>query len=207
KARLRQRSPSQEGRAHRTRRADPRRNQSHCRRTAGRAPCRHPCRRSRHRRQGAQDDCRQTGGGRNLSAVTDLRTKEAPSIAEPKAEKAFSAPLPFWQRRRFRMSAVGVIALLFRAVPAAWLGHPWTHVYIDDSRSAANLITVSSEVNGRVLEVPVVIGDAVKKGDLLVRIDRSQTKLERDAIEAQIAAIEAEKQQLRAQQDMIRVQI
>ena len=142
-----------------------------------------------------------------MSAVTDLRTKEAPSIAEPKAEKAFSAPLPFWQRRRFRMSAIGVIALLFLAVAADWLVHRWTHVYIDDSRIAANLITVSSEVNGRVLEVPVVIGDAVKKGDLLVRIDRSQTKLERDAIEAQIAAIEAEKQQLRAQQDMIRVQI
>ncbi len=137
----------------------------------------------------------------------EMRKKGAPSTAEPETEKVYSALPPFWQRRWFRTSIIGIVALLSLVVGANWLAHRWTHVYIDDSRIAANLVTVSSEVSGRVLDVPVVIGDAVKKGDLLVRIDRSQTKLERDAIEAQIAAVEAEKQQLRAQQDMIRVQI
>lgn len=137
----------------------------------------------------------------------DLRTKGAPSIAERQTEKVHPARPPFWQRRPFRMGVIGAIALLLLSMAGNWLVHRWTHVYIDDSRIAANLVTVSSEVSGRVQEVPVVVGDTVKKGDLLVRIDRSQAKLERDAIEAQIAAIEAEQKQLRAQQDMIRVQV
>lgn len=113
----------------------------------------------------------------------------------------------FWRRRGVRLGLLALIVLLAAAAAGNWLTERWSHVSIDDSRIAANLVTVSAEVSGRVTEVAVIGGDAVHKGDLLVGIDRAQAELERDALEAQIVAMEAEQDQLRAQQDMVRAQV
>lgn len=69
------------------------------------------------------------------------------------------------------------------------------------------MIVVSSELNGRVVSVPVIAGDRVQKGQLLVGIDREQTLLELRSLEAQISGVEAQQAQLRAQQEMIRAQV
>lgn len=49
-------------------------------------------------------------------------------------------------------------------------------VSTDDARVTASYATISAEVSGRIVNLPVDEGDAVKKGDLLVQIDREEHK-------------------------------
>ena len=119
----------------------------------------------------------------------------------------FGRRLSFLRRRSLRLMLVAVLVIVGIAVAGHWLIDRWSHVLIDDSRVAANLVTVSSEVNGRVTTVPVIAGDSVKKGQLLTGIDRKQVLFELDGLDAQIAGIGAQQEQLQAQQKMIRDQV
>jgi membrane fusion protein (multidrug efflux system) len=120
-------------------------------------------------------------------------------------------PRPEAGRRRGKGSLPVLISLaaLVAAVLVAWpwLAARWTHVAIDDARVAANLVTVSSEVSGRVTSVPVIVGDRVAKGQVLATIDAEQVSLELTALDAQIAGVASQQDQLRAQQEMIRTQV
>ena len=123
-------------------------------------------------------------------------------------------------RRLVRLAMMGVLLLVGLAVLGQWLVNRWTHVYVSDSRIAANVVALGSEVAGRVTAIDVIAGDRVAKGDLLVRLDSRQAKLrlqELDAEAARIAAdrdragdvdpVAAEQDQLRARQAMIRAQV
>jgi membrane fusion protein (multidrug efflux system) len=116
----------------------------------------------------------------------------------------------FWSHRTRRLLRLGTIGLLLVVGIAAlghWLASRWTHVYVVDSRIAADVITMSSEVEGRVTSIEVVAGDRVARGDLLVSIESRQARLELQRIDAEIARIEALQSELRAQQDMTRRQL
>ncbi|WP_066919915.1 HlyD family secretion protein [Steroidobacter denitrificans] len=95
----------------------------------------------------------------------------------------------------------GVISL------GIWLHHRATHIHVTDSRIASHVVVLSSEVTGRLLAIPVVVGQHVSKGDLLAAIDRSQSRLQLREIEARMEAVSAQQAQLRAQQDMVRRQV
>jgi membrane fusion protein (multidrug efflux system) len=110
-------------------------------------------------------------------------------------------------RRLLRFGVIGLLLLIGVVVLGHWLMNRWTHVYVVDSRIAANVITMSSEVEGRVTTIPVVAGDRIAKGDRLVGIESRQAELELQQIDAEIARIEAEQSELRAQQAMIRTQV
>jgi membrane fusion protein (multidrug efflux system) len=128
-------------------------------------------------------------------------------------EQQFEAPRGrtiFWSHRTRRLLRLGTIGLLLVVGIAAlghWLASRWTHVYVVDSRIAADVITMSSEVEGRVTSIAVVAGDRVARGDLLVSIESRQARLELQRIDAEIARIEALQSELRAQQDMTRRQL
>ena len=110
----------------------------------------------------------------------------------------------FRLRLLLRFGAIGLLLVIGVAVLGHWLMDRWTHVYVNDSRIAADIVTLSSEVEGRITAIPVVAGDRVAAGDLLVRIDSRQADLELQRIDADIARIETSQSELRAQQDMIR---
>lgn len=139
-----------------------------------------------------------------MNVVTDVRHegREAPTGESGNIRKE-----PFWRRRSLRIAGLGIFTALALAVIGHWLVQRWTHVSINDSRIAANLVTVSSEVSGLVTGIPVVGGQAIKKGALLVRIDRADAELAVAALEAQIAGIGAQQEQLRTEQAMLRDQI
>jgi membrane fusion protein (multidrug efflux system) len=104
--------------------------------------------------------------------------------------------------------ALLIVALVLATLTIwPWLSHRWTHVAINDSRIAANLVTVGSEVSGRVSSIEVIAGDKVRKGDLLASIDSENATLELAALDAQIDGVSAQQAQLRAQQDMVRTQV
>ena len=108
-------------------------------------------------------------------------------------------------RLRLFFAAAAIVAVALATWP--WLAARWTHVAIDDARVAANLVTVSSEVSGRVVSVPVIVGDRVARGQVLATIDDEQAALELKALEAQMAGLDSQQDQLRAQQEMVRIQV
>lgn len=131
----------------------------------------------------------------------------APSDTENSARGAEAPVRRRGARSGPRVGAAALLVLLGTIAFGHWLMNRWSHVYIDDSRIATDVITVSSEVAGRVTAVSVVAGDRVDRDDLLVRIESREAALVLQEIEAQIARIKAAQSQLRAQQAMVRQQV
>jgi membrane fusion protein, multidrug efflux system len=138
-----------------------------------------------------------------MSTIAELRREPELAPARPAEAKA----LAVWRRTGIRMAVVGLLLVLAAGFLTKWMTDRWAHVAIDDSRIAATLVTISSEVSGRLLKVPVVAGDSVKRATVLAVIDRQQAELELQALESQIRSIEAHQSQLRAEQDMVRTQV
>jgi len=137
----------------------------------------------------------------------ELNRSEPVPEAAPAAPPEAEAPPA---RRRGRPLRIGIFLLVIAALAVfggRWLAARWSQVSIDDARIAASLVTVSSEVSGEVLAIPVTAGARVEAGDLLVSIDRERAELIVAGTEARIAALDAQVEQLRAQKDMIRAQI
>lgn len=147
-----------------------------------------------------------------MDKIVELRKENdagQPGSGQPRAGEAAS-PRPQAARRgggrlRLVLALAAVIAAGLAAWP--WLAARWTHVAIDDARVAANLVTVSSEVSGRVATVPVIAGDRVARGQLLATIDSEQAGLELKAMDAQITGVASQQDQLRAQQEMVQAQV
>ncbi|MBV1904172.1 MAG: HlyD family secretion protein [Marinosulfonomonas sp.] len=114
---------------------------------------------------------------------------------------------------------IGSIKKIFRAIiflvllaglsvlAKDWLVGRWAQVSLNDARIAVSLITVSSEVGGRVVSVPVTGGDAIKAGALMVSIDAEKAVLLLQGLHARLTGLAAHQAQLRTQQDMIRTQV
>jgi membrane fusion protein (multidrug efflux system) len=110
-------------------------------------------------------------------------------------------------RRGLRIGLLALLAVAGLVAFGNFLVARWTHVYVNDSRIAANVVALGSEVAGRVTAVNVVAGDRVAKGDLLVRLDSRQAQLRLQELDAEVSRIAAEQAQLRAEQAMIEARI
>jgi HlyD family secretion protein len=62
-------------------------------------------------------------------------------------------------------------------------------------------VNISSDVMGKILEIPVLEGQKVEKGQLLVQIDKTQSLSEVDQMKAVLASAEADKEQARINLD------
>lgn len=93
---------------------------------------------------------------------------------------------------RHKNKLIAVLALVLLAYGAHWIHQRWTHVYIDDARIDGEVVTLSSRVGGWLVELPVIEGDEVKKGQLLARIDERDTVLQREVLVSKLRAIESQ---------------
>ena len=100
------------------------------------------------------------------------------------------------QRKAWVLS---IVALVLAAWAGNWLFHRYTHLYIDDARIDGEVITISSRVSGWITELPVMEGDAVKKGQLLARVDDRDSVLQREVLRSKFEAIESQMAVVRAQ--------
>lgn len=100
------------------------------------------------------------------------------------------------QRKTWVLS---IVALVLAAWAGNWLFHRYTHLYIDDARIDGEVITISSRVSGWITELPVMEGDAVKKGQLLARVDDRDSVLQREVLRSKFEAIESQMAVVRAQ--------
>ena len=110
--------------------------------------------------------------------------KAAASVAdEDAADKPAPPPPPRRSRTRWtRLIVIGGLVAVVIWLAAPWLAARFTQVHINDARIAAKVVTVSSEVAGRVTAMPVLVGDAVEKGDLVAAIDRAYAQPQLDAV-------------------------
>lgn len=97
-----------------------------------------------------------------------------------------------------------LLAMLTWAVQ--WARTSVLFVHETDARIMADLVSVSSEVDGRLKEILVTEGDRVAKGQTLAVIDArsvvmtlNETKAERETARAELARVEAETRMIEAQ--------
>jgi membrane fusion protein (multidrug efflux system) len=110
-----------------------------------------------------------------------------------------------WQRigRQLRLLAALAAAIAGLYVLGDWVHDRFTHVYIDDARIGADVISISSRVSGLVASLHVVTGKTVKVGDTLVRIDDRDAKLRLAELNARLMSIDSERDRLTAQKQLI----
>ena len=73
-----------------------------------------------------------------------------------------------------------------------WVNVASRHVATDNAYTAAEVAMVTSEIDGRVSEVRVVDSQKVKKGDVLIVIDRTDAQLASTQAEADLARAKAQ---------------
>ncbi len=99
-----------------------------------------------------------------------------------------------------------VLALAVLAGLAAlgnWIYDRFTHVYIDDARITADVVSVSSRVSGWVTRLHVSESDTIRTGDVLVSIDARDANLRLAELVARLLSIEAERDRTVIRKEMI----
>ena len=118
----------------------------------------------------------------------------------PQAESAKRAARPLSHlspRARKRLLVVSLALVVAGA--AVWLRLRWFHITENDASVLADMVTISSRVDGWVDARSVTDGDPVTQGQELVRLDRRETALEQEALRARLESLRLESERLTAQ--------
>ncbi|WP_111732878.1 HlyD family secretion protein [Roseovarius amoyensis] len=130
------------------------------------------------------------------------------SADEVAEDKLIPSPPPRRSRTRWtRLIVIGGVVAVAVWLTAPWLVARFTQVHINDARIAAKVVTVSSEVAGRITAIPVLVGDAVEKGDLLAAIDSESSQPQLDSVLSRLAATDAQLAELRARKVLLERQL
>ncbi len=127
---------------------------------------------------------------------------KTPEISE---SVTYQAGPSAWRRvwRGTRILVLALAALAGLAALGDWIYDRFTHVYIDDARITADVVSVSSRVSGWVTRLHVFEGQTIKTGDVLVSIDARDANLRLAELDARLLSIEAERARSVTQKEMI----
>lgn len=141
--------------------------------------------------------------------MNNMSTPKAIPTPEDKNPRAEVTALPLRGRHRInlRVAIITLLGAIFTIIACIWIYQHQTHIYSSDARIAADMITLSSEVTGRVTAVMVNAGDTLKANDIILTIDNVQALAQRAQIEAHLTAVTAKKTTLIAQQTMLAAHI
>jgi len=132
----------------------------------------------------------ETGPGRTAAATGADST--SPGGLPPTGGRARRAS-------RLRPVLATVLALIGLAALGNWLYGRLTHVVVYDARIEADVITVSSRVNGWVTGLPVEAGASIARGDSLVTLDARQPTLRLNELDSELAMMANDRQRLLAE--------
>jgi membrane fusion protein (multidrug efflux system) len=118
---------------------------------------------------------------------------------------AYQTERSSWRRfgRIMRNGALGLLAIAGLIALGAWIYDRFSHVYVDDARITADVISVSSRVSGWVTRISVSEGDAIKAGDVLISIDDRDAILRLAELDARLLSLDAERARLGAEKQMV----
>ncbi|MBB6181907.1 HlyD family secretion protein [Pseudorhizobium flavum] len=138
----------------------------------------------------------------------DNMKANSPDIGNTPSDRAEDLSPP--RRSRVKWLKLLIIGVLVGGT--IWLSAPWlrarfTQIHIDDARIAANIVTVSSEVAGRVTALPIVVGDSVNAGDMLATIDRESSEPQLSAVLSKLDATDAQLAEIRTRKMMLEKQL
>jgi membrane fusion protein (multidrug efflux system) len=102
-----------------------------------------------------------------------------------------------------RLSVIAIVALAALSYGGFEAYMRATHVYESDARVTADIVTVSSRVDGWVIDMPTTEGAVVSAGQVVVRIDDRVAKLRAEALQSQIQAVRADRARLEAERRMV----
>ena len=125
------------------------------------------------------------------------------TMTGPEAEVAET---PKVRRKRLKIAPKSVLRPLLLLVPALLViggGYYWLtsggEVSTDDAQVKQDIVSVSAQVNGPIVQVFVRDGAKVKRGQLLFRIDPAPYRVALEQAEGQLAAARLSTTQLRTQ--------
>ncbi len=124
----------------------------------------------------------------------------------PAAEQQAAAPAQPPRRLGARVVRVALLAGMTVALgiwAADWARTALVFVHETDARVAADMISVSSRVDGWLIARPVRSGDAVTKGDTLAVIDARDAETRLTQLLAELDRIEAERAAFAAEIEMV----
>ncbi len=139
-----------------------------------------------------QDEAQNSGQGEQQAGAQDASSSDG---ALPKASSGLRRGIG----RMFLVAAilVGVAGLLY------WVYGRYTNVVVYDARIKADMIMISSRIDGWVTEVPVSEGDVLRTGQPLIMIDNRESSLRLREIDAQRKSLQAERLRIEAEIRMI----
>ena len=150
-----------------------------------------------------QDDRRTKPDG---EANVDAGNRAADGPTDGQTDGRTDAGLPSPSsglRRGIGRTFLAAAVLVGIAGLSYWIYGRYTNVVIYDARIKADMIMISSRINGWVTDVPVSEGYKVAARDPLIKIDSRDSMLRLEEIEAQRKSLQAERQQIVAEVRMI----
>jgi membrane fusion protein, multidrug efflux system len=135
--------------------------------------------------------------------VTDERSQEtAPSRAAkpaPTDARKDASWLARLRQRRGLVLAVTAIFILLLVGVVVWWVNASGYISTDDAFIDARTVTISSQVNAQVVDVPVTDNEFVKAGTVLVTLERNDFQAQVDQAEAQVDQAQANIANIEAQ--------
>ena len=116
-----------------------------------------------------------------------------PTVASGAARR-FVPRGPRLKKRLALAASLGLVAGL-----GVWIALRWHHITENDAKVMADMITISSRVDGWVSARPVTDGDAVAQGAALVTIDQREAKLAVEELRAKERSLRLDAERLQAQ--------
>ena len=119
-------------------------------------------------------------------------------MTQPKSSKDTSVALSATEQstRPAIWSTTNVSAMLILIFSSLWLAWWFLQradsVYVNDARVASHMISISSRIPGRIIDISVLEGQTIQAGQILATIDDREIQLRIKAIAANLATLQAE---------------
>ena len=110
---------------------------------------------------------------------------QSPLVAAEVERDETVEEVPLYRKKRIFIPLMVITAAVVFGVLYWYIGLS-EFVYTDDAFVDGNRVTISSRYIGRIVEQTVDEGDSVKKGQVLVRLDESDLRAQRDQAVAQL---------------------
>ncbi len=98
---------------------------------------------------------------------------------------------------------IGTALLLSIAGLASEGHHRFTHISTDDARIVSDMVVISSKVAGRLTHVNVSLGESLKVGTVIAKLDSQEAELRLEEVEAELLALMANYDRVSAERDII----